>query len=60
MSTLCEGPSNKHRYLVATQSVELRNTLREIPAVPIIHINRSVLVLEPPSQVTLAQKGDVG
>jgi len=50
------GDSNKHRYVVATLSQPLRVKLREIPAVPIVHINRSVMVLEPPSDATLKSK----
>ncbi|CAK5264774.1 unnamed protein product [Mycena citricolor] len=47
---------NKHRYVVATQSQTLRSQLRSIPGVPILHINRSVMILEPPSDATLRSK----
>ncbi|KAF9270398.1 hypothetical protein L218DRAFT_888885 [Marasmius fiardii PR-910] len=50
------GDTNKHRYVIATQSQPLRSKLRAIPAVPILHFNRSVMVLEPPSDATLAAK----
>ncbi|KAF8559251.1 hypothetical protein OG21DRAFT_1493186 [Imleria badia] len=50
------GDSNKHRYVVATQSHALRVKLRLIPAVPIVHINRAVMILEPPSDATLKAK----
>ena len=50
------GETNKHRYVLATQSQELRQKLRTIPAVPIVHINRSVMILEPPSDATLRAK----
>ncbi|KAL0580296.1 hypothetical protein V5O48_001713 [Marasmius crinis-equi] len=50
------GETNKHRYVIATQSQPLRAKLRSIPAVPIVHVNRSVMVLEPPSDATLAAK----
>jgi len=50
------GTNNKHRYVVATQSHPLRVKLRSIPAAPIVHINRSVMVLEPPSDTTLNTK----
>lgn len=50
------GESNKHRYVVASQSSELRTYLRAIPFVPIIHINRVVMVLEPPSEATQRAK----
>jgi U3 small nucleolar RNA-associated protein 23 len=42
--------------VVATQSQPLRAELRRIPAVPIVHINRSVMVLEPPSDATVQAK----
>ncbi|KAH7883751.1 Fcf1-domain-containing protein [Phlebopus sp. FC_14] len=48
--------SNTHRYVIATPSQILRAKLRQIPAVPIVHINRTVMVLEPPSDVTLKTK----
>ncbi|CAK7890709.1 rRNA-processing protein Utp23p [[Candida] anglica] len=38
---------NKHRYIVASQEHELRKTLRKIPGVPLIFMNRSVMVMEP-------------
>ncbi|KAI0321708.1 Fcf1-domain-containing protein [Amylostereum chailletii] len=50
------GETNKHRYVVATQSQPLRTSLRAIPGVPILHVNRSVTILEPPSDVTLRVK----
>ncbi|THH20248.1 hypothetical protein EW146_g1096 [Bondarzewia mesenterica] len=50
------GDTNKHRYVVATQSHPLRVKLRSIPGVPILHINRSVMILEPPSDTTLRAK----
>lgn len=50
------GDSNKHRYVIATQSKVLRVKLRLIPAVPIVHINRAVMILEPPSDATLEAK----
>ncbi|KAF9792124.1 Fcf1-domain-containing protein [Thelephora terrestris] len=50
------GETNKHRYVVATQSQSLRSSLRCVPAVPIVHVNRSVMILEPPSGATLKTK----
>lgn len=50
------GDTNKHRYVIASQSNELRQKLRSVPGVPLVHINRSVTVLEPPSAATLKQK----
>ncbi|KAF9068041.1 Fcf1-domain-containing protein [Rhodocollybia butyracea] len=50
------GDSNKHRYVIATQSNPLRSKLRSIPAVPVVHINRSVMILEPASDTTMRAK----
>ncbi|KAF9535850.1 Fcf1-domain-containing protein [Crepidotus variabilis] len=50
------GESNRHRYIVASQFQPLRAKLRTVPATPLIHLTRSVMVLEPPSDVTLAAK----
>lgn len=58
-SSVWPGETNKHRYVVATQSQSLRLSLRDIPAVPIVHVNRSVMVLEPPSDATLEAKEKV-
>lgn len=54
------GEKNKHRYVLATQSQPLRSKMRSIPAVPIVHINRSVMILEPPSDATIRAKNMVG
>jgi U3 small nucleolar RNA-associated protein 23 len=42
--------------VVATQSHPLRVGLRAIPGVPIVHVNRSVMILEPASDATLNAK----
>ncbi len=47
------GASNKNNYCVATQDTELRDHFREIPGVPLIHINKSVLLLESASSQTM-------
>ena len=44
--------ANKHRYVVATQLAEVRAHLRRIPGVPLIYINRSVIIMEPMATVT--------
>ncbi|KAH7328939.1 Fcf1-domain-containing protein [Stachybotrys elegans] len=38
---------NKHRYVVASQSRELRRAMRRVQGVPLIYIDRSVMILEP-------------
>ncbi|EMR11724.1 hypothetical protein PNEG_00158 [Pneumocystis murina B123] len=47
---------NKHRYIVATQSIQIRTKLRDIPAVPLFYISRSVVILEPSSYSTIRAK----
>ncbi|KTW29274.1 hypothetical protein T552_01229 [Pneumocystis carinii B80] len=47
---------NKHRYIVATQSIQIRAKLRNIPGVPLFYINRSVVILEPSSYSTIKAK----
>ena len=39
--------SNKNRYIVATQEQEVRQRMRQIAGVPLVYINRSVMILEP-------------
>lgn len=46
------GDSNKHRYIIASTNNTLRRNLHRVPGVPILHYNRMVIVLEPPSKVT--------
>ncbi|DBA04652.1 TPA: hypothetical protein N0F65_012235 [Lagenidium giganteum] len=48
------GERNQGKYIVCTQEVELRKTLREVPGVPLVYLNRSVLVFEDISRATLA------
>ncbi|KAK3111664.1 hypothetical protein LTR53_012865 [Teratosphaeriaceae sp. CCFEE 6253] len=38
---------NKNRYVVATQDQEVRQQLRKVAGVPLVYINRSVMILEP-------------
>lgn len=39
--------TNRHRYVVASQDLEVRQKMREIAGVPLVYINRSVMILEP-------------
>ncbi|EXX66983.1 Utp23p [Rhizophagus irregularis DAOM 197198w] len=48
-----EWPDNPHNYCVATQNESLRKRFRAIPGIPLLYINRTVLILEPPSYATL-------
>ncbi|KAF2753259.1 hypothetical protein EJ05DRAFT_470539 [Pseudovirgaria hyperparasitica] len=42
-----DSGTNKHRYVVATQDKAVRATMRAKLGVPLIYINRSVMILEP-------------
>ncbi|EGZ26299.1 hypothetical protein PHYSODRAFT_350283 [Phytophthora sojae] len=48
------GDKNDRKFVVCTQEVELRKALRLVPGVPLIYLNRSVLVFEDISRATLA------
>jgi len=47
---------NKHRYIIATQDPEVRARMRRIPGVPLVYINRSVMILEPMATSTEDQR----
>jgi len=47
------GNSNPHNYVVASQSKKLRTQFAQVPGVPLLYINRSNLILEPPSDASL-------
>ncbi|KAI9680031.1 MAG: hypothetical protein M1817_005047 [Caeruleum heppii] len=44
--------TNKHRYVVASQDSQVRASMRRITGVPMIYINRSVMIMEPMAGVT--------
>lgn len=44
--------ANKHRYVVASQNIEIRRLLRKLPGVPLIHLSRSVMIMEPLSDAS--------
>lgn len=46
------GKKNHHKYIVATQDVQLKEFLRKIPGVPIITIQGPGFILEPPSDIS--------
>ncbi|KAJ3144693.1 hypothetical protein HDU89_008063 [Geranomyces variabilis] len=46
------GEKNQHNYCVATQDTTLRRALAAVPGTPLVYINRSVVILEPPSGAT--------
>ncbi|KAF9146689.1 hypothetical protein BG015_011519 [Linnemannia schmuckeri] len=45
--------SNPHNYVVASQSKKLRSKFGQVPGVPLLYINRSNLILEPPSEASM-------
>lgn len=47
------GNDNVHHYGVCAQDPDLRECLRSVPGVPLVFINRGILLLEDPSQATL-------
>jgi len=44
--------TNKHRYIIASQDTDVRAYMRNIPGVPLIYINRSVMIMEPMAEAT--------
>ncbi len=44
--------SNKHRYVVASNELEVRAHMRKIPGVPLIYISKSVVLMEPMTSAT--------
>lgn len=55
----CVGSTNKHRYCVATQKPKLRAKFRGIPAIPLIYINRAVMIMEPMSPATTKARKNI-
>lgn len=53
------GKDNPNRYVIATQSLALRKSLRAVPGLPLVYINRSVMLLESPSDQTMQKKSRV-
>lgn len=47
---------NKHHYVVAFQSREIRSLFRDVPGVPSIVISRSVMLLEPMNDASKRQR----
>lgn len=44
--------TNKHRYVVASQELDVRKAMRVITGVPLVYINRSVMIMEPMAGIT--------
>ncbi|KAF8866546.1 hypothetical protein BDZ45DRAFT_568971, partial [Acephala macrosclerotiorum] len=43
---------NKNRYVVASQDLEVRKSMRTVLGVPLVYINRSVMIMEPMASST--------
>ena len=44
--------ANKHRYVVASQDGNVRSLMRSVAGVPLVYINRSVMIMEPMTSAT--------
>lgn len=55
-SVVIHNGGNKHRYCVATQSSEIRQLLRAVPGVPLVYINRSVMIMEPMAPISAMKR----
>ncbi|KAK5999579.1 hypothetical protein QM012_005236 [Aureobasidium pullulans] len=42
-----DSSTNKNRYVVASQDQKVRSAMRKITGVPLIYVNRSVMIMEP-------------
>ncbi|KAL3417289.1 hypothetical protein PVAG01_11289 [Phlyctema vagabunda] len=48
-----DNKSNKNRYVVASQELEVRKKMRGVMGVPLVYINRSVMIMEPMASATV-------
>lgn len=55
-SVIIHNGENKHRYCVATQAPEIRQDLRAVPGVPLVYINRSVMIMEPMAPISAMKR----
>jgi U3 small nucleolar RNA-associated protein 23 len=42
-----DSKTNKHRYVVASQDLEVRKHMRGVLGVPLVYVSRSVMIMEP-------------
>ncbi|KAI1004086.1 hypothetical protein K3495_g4130 [Podosphaera aphanis] len=47
---------NKHRYVVASQNLDVRKAMRLLMGVPLIYINRSVMIMEPMAEKSIENR----
>ncbi|CAZ85689.1 unnamed protein product [Tuber melanosporum] len=55
-AVIIHGGENKHRYCVAAQEGGIRTMLRAVPGVPLIYINRSVMIMEPMAPISAMKR----
>jgi len=53
------GDLNRYKYCIATQSNKLRSDLRKVPGVPLLFEKRSIILLEPPSEASVAKRHEI-
>lgn len=53
------GEVNKYNYCIATQNLELREKLRQVPGVPLLYIKAHMVILEQMSAATRKKKAEV-
>ena len=53
------GESNDKKYMVASQDADLRAHMRSVPGVPIVYANPTILILEPPSKMSMSDSRKV-
>ncbi|KAG0650815.1 rRNA-processing utp23 [Hyphodiscus hymeniophilus] len=51
-----DSKTNKHRYVVASQDLEVRKAMRNILGVPLVYISRSVMIMEPMADQSRGQR----
>jgi U3 small nucleolar RNA-associated protein 23 len=47
-----DNGNNKHCYVVASQSLDLRRLMRQVKGVPLVYVKRAVMVMEPMADQT--------
>lgn len=53
------GDENKYNYCIASQNLELREKLRQVPGVPLLYIKAHMVILEQMSSATKKRKAEV-
>lgn len=51
-----DSKTNKNRYIIASQSEEVRRHCRGIKGVPLVYVKRSVMVMEPMTEASLGAR----